>query len=614
MSEDLDRFGQANFADGSTGGDAGAERLRQRLAQEKGPTTASSTSKWRTGGNVGMLGHRTPDASKVSLTDCHQMRRDPMIAFGLSFIKAYLARADWYIKSSDPRRAAFIDGALRRIYGRFVLQWGGCLDYGYQALVKNFERGQVDWTYIDDTGAELKVWPSSAPPLLWKPFTALNPKWAQPVFNLDGEFDGINYNVAASGSRFPFEPGGSEDPAVPLEWALWATNEKDSVFGSLYGYPRTGYAYRYWWAYWYRFGLADRAFEKWADPPVIAYHPVELATGDDGNARNFTAEALALAEKIRSGANVSLPSTPVESMQDGRATNLRAWELTQMKVETNFDALNDAFEYLDVSKLRALMVPEQAFLEGKGGTSSRNVASTLGDTFEESQAVIKAEIDDHINRYMIPQLLEANFGPGGATCEIVTTGFDAQDVETGRAIVQAFAQNAPAELAGIDIRKLLTRLGIPMLNPTQAKKAQEELLANLQKMKPAPVQPKDGSSGVNDKGQYVSPTQLEDATQQVRIELSQEFKEQNEVNLKRFARVAGRVIRREIDLAEAPAPVEEDDDPTLALEQAETKAEERALGMMEKFFDLFRSEKKAQELVIRVADEEPAPDGGPDNS
>jgi len=109
-----------------------------------------------------------------------------------------------------------------------------------------------------------------------------------------------------------------------------------------------------------------------------------------------------------------------------------------------------------------MMVPEQAFLEGRGGTSSRNVASELGDAFEKSLGVVKAEIDDHINRFLIPQLLEANFGGGGSTCEIETTGFDPQDVETGRSIVQAFAQNDPQSLKDIDFRRLLEQLGVPL--------------------------------------------------------------------------------------------------------------------------------------------------------
>jgi len=180
---------------------------------------------------------------------------------------------------------------------------------------------------------------------------------------------------------------------------------------------------------------------------------------------------IGLAERLRSGANVSLPSDGVTSLDGDKVSTLRKWSLEQMKSEVDFTAMNESFDTLEIAKLRAMMVPEQAFLEGKGGTSSRNVASELGDAFEKSLAVVKAEIDDHINRFMIPQLLAANFGEGGPTCEIETTGFDPQDIDTGRAIVQAFAQNDPNSLRDIDFRRLLEQLGVPLKPEDRSKRS-----------------------------------------------------------------------------------------------------------------------------------------------
>ena len=39
-------------------------------------------------------------------------------------------------------------------------------------------------------------------------------------------------------------------------------------------------------------------------------------------------------------------------------------------------------------KLRSVWVPEQAFIEGEGGTSSRNVAAQMAEIFIESQALL----------------------------------------------------------------------------------------------------------------------------------------------------------------------------------------------------------------------------------
>src|SRR4051812_48677338 len=60
------------------------------------------------------------DATKIPISKLYQMRRDPMIAFALMFIKTPIIRAKWYIQCEDAQIAAFVDDALRKIYPRFV--------------------------------------------------------------------------------------------------------------------------------------------------------------------------------------------------------------------------------------------------------------------------------------------------------------------------------------------------------------------------------------------------------------------------------------------------------------------------------------------------------------
>ena len=489
------------------------DRLRKRLAQNRMPSTQAATESWVNWNGMGDYLGQPFSVTKIPISKLEQMRRDPMISFGLMFAKIPLITAPWYIKSSDPQRAAFIDNALRKIYGRLILAYTNSFDFGYSAIVKRFEYAEnLDWTYIDKSGAEpveKPVWTDdTVKPLIWKPFLALPPKQVAPHWNANEEFAGIDYVPSASGSlnstgaMFPFEQKGKGRPAdIPLDWALWATNEKDSVFGSLYGYPRIGYSYRFWWSYWYKFGLADRAFEKWADPPVIVRHPTDDGLTTSGDAVDYTTEALNLAEKIRSGANVSIPSDAVTGLDD-RVLNMREWEIEQLETQVDFDAFNKIFEYLDVMKLRSVMVPEQSLVEGKGGSSSRNVAQVFGDLFHESQAVVMQEIDDHINRFMIPQLLEANFGPGGPPCEKVTTGFDPQDIDTMRTVIGAIANKSGAETLPIDIREMLGRLGLPLLSQKDHQKVLDKRAEELAKMQPPPVPAQKGQAGVTKAGLY----------------------------------------------------------------------------------------------------------------
>lgn len=497
-----------------------AAKRASRLVNERQPTvrTATGDSWVRWAEVASMLGQPHDMGGSIPFSKLEQMRRDPILAFGLSFIKVPLVRAPWYIKSSDPRIAAAVDGALRRIYARFILAYCNSLDYGCSPMVKRFEFDKPDWTYLDNKedldAPERKVWTDTTVDMVvWKPFTALNPRYTEPHWTKKGEFNGIDFSPPI-GKSSPFftsgyakkTGGAGRQPDVPLDWALWATNERDSVFGSLWGYPRIGYAFRFWWAYWYRFALADRAFERWSDPPIIGYHPDEMITDSEGNPVDPGLKILDAAERLRSGANVSLPAGVVTSL-DERPTSMRTWALEQMKSETNFNAINEAFEYLDVQKLRAVMVPEQALVEGKGGTSSRNVAATFGDLFTEAQAVIKEEIDFHINRYIIPQFIDVNFGPNAARAEIVTTGFDPGDIETMKEVVRLVGQRDLLREA--DIKELLTRLGVPTLSYKEMKAREERVAKETEAATPPLVEPTDGKqAGVNEQGLYYTPPEV----------------------------------------------------------------------------------------------------------
>lgn len=517
MSEHDDHLSIALAQNGASDSEA-RQRAAKRLTQDRQPGAAASSGTWVDWtAEANVLGQPW-DSAKIPLAKLEQMRRDPILAFALMFVKVPLIRAPWYIKSSDPRIAAAVDASLRKIYGRFILAYCNSFDFGFSPMVKRFDYEEnPDWVYVpnDNSLAEEKlVWDNkTVKPIVWKPFTALNPRRAAPHWDSKGNFNGIDFASQSMMSPFftsgyPMTPGITPTQGkiadIPLDWALWATNEKDSVFGSYWGYPRIGYAYRFWWAYWYRFGVSDRAFEKWGDPPVIVYHPNDpLAIDNAGNPIDYTDKALYLAESARNGANVAMPSSVVSTL-DEKATNVREWSIEQMKTSVDFKSIQEVFSYLDVQKLRSVMVPEQALVEGEGGTSSRNVAATFGELFQESQAVVKEEIDDHLNRWVIPQFVNLNFGADAAKAEIVTTGFDAMDIETMQEIVRLIGQREVLSL--VDQRELLERMGVPLVSRKEMNERLAKAAAEAEASVPAPQDSvPNRSAGVTSQGLYYEP-------------------------------------------------------------------------------------------------------------
>lgn len=451
------------------------------------------------------------ETERIPISKLRQMRRDPMLGFGLSFIKTPHVRAKWYINAKgkegpNAQIAAHLDHDLRRIYPSFVLQWTNALDFGFQAIAKRFEFRTPAGTYLNidpNSGerTEEPIWSEGGiEPIAWKPFVALQPEYVEPLWGGDGSFNGIDYDPGAAANA-PSEAEKRKKFKIDLYHSLWATNEKDANFGSIFGYPRLGYAYRYWWSYWFRWAIADRAFERKADPSVLVYHPEgEFTDPDTGETLDYGEYALLMGERMRSGGVIALPSEVYEDA-NGRGT-IRQWELDFTKDAVNFEPFDKSFDYLDIQKLRALWIPEQAFLEGKGGTSSRNVAAEMSSSFTESQAVLASQIVETVNRYLIPQWLAVNypeFVADGGVAEMIMQGFADEDVEFTKQIIQMVGQQEAGarEISKlVDLQRVLEDAGTPIAPFAVQQRREEELAAEAAAAAAPAVEPGPGTVGV----------------------------------------------------------------------------------------------------------------------
>lgn len=450
------------------------------------------------------------DVQRIPISRLRLMRRDPMIAFALFFIQAQLLRARWSIKCPDAQVAAFVDNALREIWPSLVMTYMNKLTFGYQAAVKRFALTNPDWTYIDSqnpNATETPVWDNgSIQAVTWKPFVPLPPEGAEPIWDDNGDFNGINYNPGLVQVS-----GGSPPKGDPIEYdvlrSLWFTNEAQSVHGSLWGYPRIGYAYRFWWSFWFNWGLADRHFEKDADPPTIVRYPPGRTLADkDGTQRDSRAMALLIGNQARSNSTIAMPSDVVVDDQ-GMAKNTFEWSIEFLRGGGNFEVFEKRFAQLQTMILRSCMVPEEAF-QAKGGSAGYNSTGQLQEAFQSSQITLMQELDMDVNRYVIPQIVAANFSDRNVKAVKITAGFDIEDIELAKSIIQGAANSDVAQLQ-LDMRHLLEAVGLPVLTPAEVQQAQADKQAALEKqaqaMKPDPQSAtpgKDGQAGVNNQGLY----------------------------------------------------------------------------------------------------------------
>lgn len=495
--------------------DAISPEERNRVAasirgNEQAPTTREQTAasiNWRQ--IFDQLGNPF-SSERMSVSRLKLMRRDPIIGFGMSFIKTPIVRADWFIQCPDAQVAGFVDEAVRDIYATLVLQIMQKLDFGFQAIAKRFELRTPMGTYIDPNNPdseEQAVWSEgSVQPVMFKDPVPLEPEAVQPIFDDNtGEFLGINWkptNAAAvpkrTGMKASSEFEGSFD--IDLYHSLWTTNEKETVGGNIYGYPRLGYVYPYWWSYWFRWAISDRAFEKKSDPSIVVRHPDgEFVDERTGTTMSFREYALLMGERLRAGSTVALPSEPYLGFED-RPSNTPMWDISFLTEGFDFDPFDSSFEYMDIAKLRGLWIPEQALVEGRGGTSSRNVAATFGSAHTDNQWTLMMSVIGIINKYVIPHLVITNFPEFVGPCKMVAKGFDAATVDFQQQIIQLVGQqeSGAREIAKMaDLEKLLESTGIPLRN----KAAQEAWMAAeaeriQQESAPPEVEAAPGQAGV----------------------------------------------------------------------------------------------------------------------
>ena len=456
------------------------------------------------------------DSERVTLYQMRQMRKDSMIAFGLHYIKVPLVRAEWHIEARDKdgpnaQVAAFIDAALRPIYARFIFQRTLALDFGFQSMVKRFIMKNPGGIYNDtrEENEENRIKPiwdeGSVEPIIWKAPVPLRPELVKPVFDdKTGEFAGMTYEAPQVQRASTKTSRGKNKGVMEIDvyHSLWGTNAKDDEHGSIYGFPRTGHARDYWWSYKFLFQLSNRGYERVAIPPVVAFHPEGNSVIDEitGETRPNWEIALEMADRLRSNAVAAVPSTMAEAGMGESSNTQRAWDFKFLETPwQSLQGFDNRFNYLNVMKLRSVWVPEQAFIEGEGGTSSRNVAAQMAEIFINSQAVLMDEIDDEINRYMIPQLLLVNFPEfinNGGVAFKVSHGFRKEDIEFYKQVLQLIGQSRPEALDELDIPELLRRMGAPMRDPNDLERERQALAQQQALGGPPLVAPGPGNVGV----------------------------------------------------------------------------------------------------------------------
>ena len=390
----------------------------------------------------GLLGPYSPYT--VSVETRKRMRLDPQVRLALAAIKAPILGLPWRAESADPGLARFVESALRPLWRSLVRSALNAVDFGFQVHEKVWE---VTDLAVEEPGAGggrgIRTYRDA---VTYRKLKDLDPASIVILTDEAGDFAGFRQL--------------STDVVVPAEKAFVVTCERE--WGNLYGTSRLDAAYEPW--YWCRvmYASCNRYFERKGDPPIKGHAPAEVRLDAEGNEVNSLDEANAVIQSLRAGGTAVFPD---ERDEHGNPR----WDFNFLLDDKRADMFLAYIQHLEVMKLRALLVPERV-LTHEGATGSYALAEEHTDTFLRSEELLIQELLDHVNRYLVPQLLFYNFGPDVPPVRITTPGLSRANQELMKKLVLRLlaagsgARDAqrPALAGLLDTVKLLEELNLPV--------------------------------------------------------------------------------------------------------------------------------------------------------
>ncbi len=156
--------------------------------------------------------------------------------------------------------------------------------------------------------------------------------------------------------------------------------------------------------------VAARYDRKIAGAYLLLHYP-SFGQGIDQNGAKLDNVYLAqrILDKLEAASGVAIGDVPSE-LAPGQDPNQTAWRLeVQGSAGGQQQGFVDRLRYLDSLKVRGMLLPERAILEGQHGTLAES--QSQGDL-----ALLQAELVHHhltreINRQAVDPVLEANWGP-----------------------------------------------------------------------------------------------------------------------------------------------------------------------------------------------------------
>lgn len=352
---------------------------------------------WQQNTMAKYIGDFNPD--EIPLNTYDRMRWDGQLRLGMMTIKMPIMSRSFWVECEDKDIKAFVYQNLKEIWRPYIKSVLTALDFGFAPHEKIWEiaenyRVVNTKDKIDYVGNFIKY--RSLKDLCQKTITV--------DYSDMMKFRGMWQNKNKANSAY-----------IKADKAFIFTHDKE--WGNIYGWSRLKPAYNYWYTYWVLDAWHERWLQKRGIPPIIVKYPIgksQVATsGTTPSFKDNADIARDAAKSLQPDSIVTIPSDELKT-SSGKTGS---WSVETLVDNTRIDAFVEAKEALDVRKLRSILVPERAVTQDTSTGSFKMAESHIWIMMESLKGLI-GDIAEHTNQFLIPQLVEVNFGKNAPRAEI----------------------------------------------------------------------------------------------------------------------------------------------------------------------------------------------------
>jgi hypothetical protein len=390
----------------------------------------------------------------ISLDTYRKISKYYQVAAALNVISYSIQQIDWFIQASNPTVKKVLTLAVEQIWNRLIRSISKSFVYGYSANVKVFTLKKID-------GKDYVV---------YSKIRDLDPKECDVVIDDYGNYNGFWYKKGDSLKQKKINP----------EYSFWYTSNMEN--GNLYGDSMLKTIYEPWWFSKKIHNFSNRYYERFGEPLIVGRAPsntkIKNSKGEVKDAQDIMNDVIA---NIRNHASVQMPSDRDENTKEYQ------YVLEFLESQARGYDFNNYLDRLDKEIAIGLLLPELMYGGSKGGSYALGTSQI--EVFYTNLMGIMDNIQDYVNLYILPQLIEFNFDknkdakfayqPLSASSKKVITDIILKLVDKGEVSPEI---SQLEERSGIKLNKIEQKEVVKKDIPSEKKVSKEEVkkIANSQ--------------------------------------------------------------------------------------------------------------------------------------